>query len=123
MKLTKNLHPEYFCKYSVQFSSSGMSDSLQPHELQHTRPPCPLVLLKINYLFMAALGLRCCTPTFSSCGEQGLLSGCNTQASHRSGFSCCQAWPPGVLVSSFNVPVQVQPRLCLWDRPRSGIIP
>ena len=26
---------------SVQFSSSVMSDSLQPHELQHTRPPCP----------------------------------------------------------------------------------
>ena len=26
---------------SVQFSCSVMSDSLQPHELQHTRPPCP----------------------------------------------------------------------------------
>ena len=26
---------------SVQFSSSVMSDSLRPHELQHTRPPCP----------------------------------------------------------------------------------
>ena len=26
---------------SVQFSSSVMSDSLQPHELQHARPPCP----------------------------------------------------------------------------------
>ena len=26
--------------YSVQFSSV-MSDSLQPHELQHARPPCP----------------------------------------------------------------------------------
>ena len=25
---------------SVQFSRSVMSDSLQPHELQHTRPPC-----------------------------------------------------------------------------------
>ena len=27
--------------YSVQFSRSVVSDSLQPHELQHTRPPCP----------------------------------------------------------------------------------
>ena len=27
---------------SVQFSLSVMSDSLQPHESQHTRPPCPL---------------------------------------------------------------------------------
>ena len=26
---------------SVQFSRSVMSDSLQPHELQHTRLPCP----------------------------------------------------------------------------------
>ena len=28
-------------KASVQFSCSVVSDSLQPHELQHTRPPCP----------------------------------------------------------------------------------
>ena len=27
--------------FSVQFSRSVMSDSLRPHELQHTRPPCP----------------------------------------------------------------------------------
>ena len=26
--------------YSVQFSDSVMSDSLQPHESQHARPPC-----------------------------------------------------------------------------------
>ena len=26
---------------SVQFSCSVMSDSLQPHESQHTKPPCP----------------------------------------------------------------------------------
>ena len=26
---------------SVQISRSVMSDSLQPHELQHARPPCP----------------------------------------------------------------------------------
>ena len=26
---------------SVQFSCSVMSDSLQPHESQHARPPCP----------------------------------------------------------------------------------
>ena len=26
---------------SVQFSHSGMSDSLWPHESQHARPPCP----------------------------------------------------------------------------------
>ena len=28
-------------EYSVQFSCSVVSDSLQPHEEQHARPPCP----------------------------------------------------------------------------------
>ena len=28
-------------KYLVQFSDSVMSNSLRPHEPQHTRPPCP----------------------------------------------------------------------------------
>ena len=28
-------------RYSVQFSHSVVSTSLQPHELQHARPPCP----------------------------------------------------------------------------------
>ena len=27
--------------HSVQFRHSVMSDSLGPHGLQHTRPPCP----------------------------------------------------------------------------------
>ena len=30
------------CFSSVQSSDSVVSDSLQPHELQHTRPPCPV---------------------------------------------------------------------------------
>ena len=28
---------------------------------------------KFIYLFLAALGLRCCVRAFSSCGERGLL--------------------------------------------------
>ena len=31
----------YYVPSSVQFSHSVMSDSLQSHELQHARPPCP----------------------------------------------------------------------------------
>ena len=44
-------NPKDLCKYSdsrssvqfssVQFSRSVVSDSLRPHESQHTRPPCP----------------------------------------------------------------------------------
>ena len=30
-------------------------------------------LICLIYLFLAALGLRCCTRAFSSCSEQGLL--------------------------------------------------
>ena len=35
------LHWFYHHQYSVQFSCSVMSDSLQPHESQYARPPCP----------------------------------------------------------------------------------
>ena len=31
----------FYSVQSVQFSRSVVSDSLQPHELQHARPPCP----------------------------------------------------------------------------------
>ena len=33
---------------SVQFSHSVMSDSLQLHELQHARPPCPSATLGVH---------------------------------------------------------------------------
>ena len=33
---------------SVQFSRSVVSDSLRPHELQHTRPPCPPTTRKVH---------------------------------------------------------------------------
>ena len=36
----KNVHSRVRFS-SVQFSRSVMSDSLRPHESQHTRPPCP----------------------------------------------------------------------------------
>ena len=32
-----------------------------------------LINVFVIYLFLAALGLRCCVQAFSSCGEQGLL--------------------------------------------------
>ena len=31
------------------------------------------LFIYLIYLFLAALGLRCCAQAFSSCGEQGLL--------------------------------------------------
>ena len=32
-----------------------------------------IIFYKFIYLFLAALGLRCCAQAFSSCGERGLL--------------------------------------------------
>ena len=32
-----------------------------------------LYIFILFYLFLAALGLRCCAQAFSSCGERGLL--------------------------------------------------
>ena len=49
---------------SVQFSCSIMSDSLQPHELQHTRPLCPSPTPRVHP--NSCLLSRWCHPTISS---------------------------------------------------------
>ena len=49
---------------SVQFSHSVVSDSLRPHGLQHTRPPCPSPALGI-YSNLWPLS-QWCHPTISS---------------------------------------------------------
>ena len=43
------LSEKLLLKYlSVQFSHSVVSDSLQPHESQHTRPPCPSTTPRVH---------------------------------------------------------------------------
>ena len=61
---------------SVQFSHSVVSDSLQPHGLQHARPPCP-------------------SPTTRACSNSCLLSWwCHlTVLSSVLPFSCLQSVP------------------------------
>ena len=49
---------------SVQFSRSVMSNSLQPHGLQHARLPCPSPTLRV-YSNLCPLS-RWCHPTLSS---------------------------------------------------------
>ena len=49
---------------SVQFSHSVVSDSLWPHGLQHTRPPCPSPVPRV-YSNSCPLS-RWCHPTISS---------------------------------------------------------
>ena len=52
-----------FCVKSVGFSTYHISYAIVSLYLYH-----------LFILFLAALDLCCCAPTFSSCGEQGLLS-------------------------------------------------
>ena len=66
------------------FSTSWPNDD-KPSILSHLRPYNSHLCFHLNqqqqqiffnkfiYLFLAALGLRCCTRAFSSCGEWGLL--------------------------------------------------
>ena len=53
--------------------------------MQHTSKPvyAPILLFKFlfPYLFLAALGPRCCVRAFPSCSDPGLLSSCDAQAS------------------------------------------
>ena len=49
---------------TVQFSHSVMSDSLRPHGLQHTRPPCPSPTPRV-YPNSCPL-IQWCHPTISS---------------------------------------------------------
>ena len=62
-----NSSHQYFLQgwfLSVQFSCSVVSNSLQPHGLQHTRPPCPLPTPRV-YSNSCPLSWWC-HPTISS---------------------------------------------------------
>ena len=65
---------------SVQFSGSVVSDSLQPHELQHARPPCPSSTPRVHsnscpssYWFHPAISSS--VVRFSSCPQSLPASG------------------------------------------------
>ena len=49
---------------SVEFSRSVMSDFLRPHELQHTRPPCPSPTPRVH--LNSCPSSRWCHPAISS---------------------------------------------------------
>ena len=92
------------------------------------------------YLFLAALGLRCCARAFSSCGERGLLfvavrgllvavaSRCRAQALGASasvvaarGLSCCGARAVEHRLSSCGA--QASLLHGMWDLPGPGLEP
>ena len=112
-KKTKN---NYILKLlsSVQFNNSVMSDSLQPHELQHTRVPCPSSTSRV-YPNSCTLS-KWCHPTisssvvpFSSCLQSFPASG-SFQMSHF--FTSC-GQSIGVSASTSVVPMNTQNWLSL----------
>ena len=62
--LSENIYSFSDSVISVQFSHSVISDSLQPHEPQHTRPPCPSPTPRVYP--NPCPSSRWCHPTISS---------------------------------------------------------
>lgn len=54
----------------------------------------------LNYLFLTAMGLRCCVWVLSGCGDWRLLSSCGARASC-GGFFCCGLQAPERQLSSW----------------------
>ena len=94
---------------SVQFSRSVMSNSLQPHEPQHTRPPCPSPAPGV-YPNSCPLS-RWCHSTisssvvpFSSCLQSFLMSG----SFQMSQLFASGSQNTGVLASTSILPMNTQ---------------
>ena len=94
---------------SVQFSHSVVSDSLQPHELQHARPPCPSPTPRV-YSNLCPLSWWC-HPTisssvvpFSSCPQSFPISG-SFQMSHLFAWGVQSI---GVSASTSVLPMNIQ---------------
>ena len=98
------------------------------------------VFFKI-FLFLAALGLCCCTWSFFWLQRVGATLGCGARASHCGGFSWCGAralgaWASVVVAHGLSScgSWALERRLCscgararllrgMWDLPRSGLEP
>ena len=92
----------------VQFSCSVMSDSLQPHGLQHTRPPCPSPTPRVHsnscpLSWWCHLTISSCIMTFSSRLQFFLASGSFQMSQFSSGGQSI-----GVSASTSVLPMNIQ---------------
>ena len=97
------------CISSVQFSRSVVSDSLWPHESQHTRPPCPSPTLGVYS--NSCPSTQWCHPTISSSVVP--FSSCPQSLPASGSFSMSQlfTWGSqsiGVSASASVLPVNTQ---------------
>ena len=76
---------------SVPFSRSAVSNSLQPHELQHTRPPCPSPIPGVHP--NTCPSSQWCHPTISSSVVP--FSSCPQSFPASGSFPMSQLFPSG----------------------------
>ena len=74
----KNLYVNVHSSFICNNQKLGTTDVLPQENVKQTvvQPHHELFFFKfiyLIYLFLAALGLRCCAQAFFSCGEQGLV--------------------------------------------------
>ena len=99
----------HFTKQLTQFSCSGVSDCLQPHGVQHTRPPCPSPTHRI-YSDSCPLSWWChpnillSVVPFSSCLQSFPASG----SFQMSQFFTSGGQSIGVSASASVLPVNIQ---------------
>ena len=70
----------YTTEYSIQLSLSVVSNTLQPHESQHTRPPCPSPTPRVHsnscpFIPWCHPGISSSVIPFSSCPQSPPASG------------------------------------------------
>ena len=96
---------------SVQFSCSVMSDSLRPHEPQHTRPPCPSPTPGVHPDSYPLS--RWCHPTISSSVIP--FSSCFQSYQHQGLFQWVNSLHQVVKVSEFQLQHQSFQWTCKTD--------
>ena len=94
-----------FIKKQVQFSSvTVMSDSLWPHVLQHTRPPCPSPTP--GTCSNSCPSSQWCHPTISSSAVP--FSSCLQSFPASGSFPMSQFFASGIRASAFVLPMNIQ---------------
>ena len=102
-----------YCLSSVQFSLSVMSDSLRPHELRHTRPPCLSPTPKVYS--NSCPSSRWCHPAISSSGIP--FSSCPQSLPASGSFPMSQLFTWG----GQSIGVSLQHHSFQWT-PRTGLL-
>ena len=111
----------FFVQFSsVHFSHSVMPDSLQPHELQHARPPCPSPTPRVHQNSCPLS--RWCHPTISFFVSFSIFSSCPLSFPASRSFQMSQLFTSGgqsttVSASTSVLPMHIQDWFPLgWTR-------